>query len=514
MGIWKKLTEALAKTSSGGTSPSKGSTSGLDTSSLTIPDIRPGNNSQAVYATKANRGGDPLGKTDLNAANTDILSFRSGDSTTEQLRKYAILSPSISSSIDAYLRTAITESFTLVAREMDGSFSVEATKALNQIVLRMDVLKNYEDGFNTIDSIRSLSESIAKDLRLYGACSCELVLDENRLPTRIQPISVTQIEFKLDNDGREQPVQKHEDGDIDLDIPNFFYMALDRELTEIYPNSPYESAIQGVLFYHEFINDLRRAVKTAVHSRINVKLNAEDLWKRLPAEYRGNNDLESKYFQDQISQVENLVNGLRPEDALIYLDNMEVNYMTAGNNSHSQEVERLHTIIGNIISIGTKTPATILGQSSKSSNIASTETMLFMKNAEGAVQMKLNEFYSRIFTLAVRLLGYDVVAEFTYKRIDLRPDAELEAFKQMRQSNTLELLSLGIITDEEAWITLKGRLPHDGAPKLSGTGFHGSTPSGLIENPYSNTSQTAAEEGMTSDAPKGAKGKNGGDSIE
>ena len=59
-----------------------------------------------------------------------------------------------------------------------------------------------------------------------------------------------------------------------------------------------------------------------------------------------------------------MINSLRPEDALVYLDNMNVDYMTAGNNSHSQEVERLHAVIGNVIAIGTKTPATILGQSS------------------------------------------------------------------------------------------------------------------------------------------------------
>ena len=45
-----------------------------------------------------------------------------------------------------------------------------------------------------------------------------------------------------------------------------------------------------------------------------------------------------------------------------------------------------------------------------SSNIASAETMLFMKAATGAVKDKLDEFYSRIFTLALRLMGLDVVS--------------------------------------------------------------------------------------------------------
>ena len=170
--------------------------SGLDTANLPLPAIKPGLRTKAVYVTKSNRGGEVISKEDMELANTDILTFRE-EKTPEMLRKLAVASPSISSSVDAYIRTAITESYTLVAYNMDGSFNVEATTSLQQIVKRMDVLKNYDEGFNTTRSIRSLSESLAKDLRIHGSCACELVLDEAYMPTRIQPISVTQIEFKI-----------------------------------------------------------------------------------------------------------------------------------------------------------------------------------------------------------------------------------------------------------------------------------------------------------------------------
>ena len=176
--------------------------SGLDTANLPLPVIKPGLRAKAVYVTKSNRGGEVISKDDMELANTDILTFRE-DKTPEMLRKLAVASPSISSSVDAYIRTAITESYTLVAYNMDGSFNVEATTSLQQIVKRMDVLKNYDEGFNTTRSIRSLSESLAKDLRIHGSCACELVLDEAYMPSRIQPISVTQIEFKIDSDGSE-----------------------------------------------------------------------------------------------------------------------------------------------------------------------------------------------------------------------------------------------------------------------------------------------------------------------
>jgi hypothetical protein len=113
----------------------------------------------------------------------------------------------------------------------------------------------------------------------------------------------------------------------------------------------------------------------------------------------------------------------------------------------------------------------ILGHGSGSQNVASSETLLFMKNAKGMVQEKLNEIYSRALTLAVRLFGYDVYVEFRYADIDLRPESELEAFRSMRQSRILEQLSLGFITDEQASIELTGQLPPPGFKPLSGTGF-------------------------------------------
>lgn len=479
-------------------------------SSATI-NVQPGARGKAIYMTTANQGGDPLDRTDLGLANTDILDYRD-DSTMELIRKATIASPAISASVDAYVRTAITPKFTAIARNIDGSFNVEATTALQNVILRMDVLKDYEEGFSNMSSLRVVSETLAIELRRYGSCAMELVLDEARLPYKLQPISTTQIKFKVTAEGL-SPVQDHEDGEIDLDVPTFFYMALDQDLTQVYTNSPYESSIQALMFFQEFINDLRRIVRRAVHSRIKVELKTEDLIKMMPAKIKGKPDEERQYIEQQIQAVADVINGLDPEDALVYLDNASVEYMTAGNNSHSQELNELKAIIDSLLATGSKTPPTILGQSSKSSNIASTETMLFMKNVEGAVQMKLNELYSQVFTLALRLMGYEVVAEFKYQTIDLRPDSELEAFKQMKQSRELELLSLGMKTDEEVFIELTGRLPHVGAPKLSGTGFYGGISATGIANPYSNTSQSTLNKNTESDQPKGAKGENGGEEV-
>ena len=117
------------------------------------------------------------------------------------------------------------------------------------------------------------------------------------------------------------------------------------------------------------------------------------------------------------------------------------------------------------------------------------------------LRVKLNEAYSRALTIATRLLGQDVYVEFKYAALDLRPDAELEAYKAMKQSRVLEQLSLGLISDEEASVMLTGNLPPAGYKPLTGTMFK--TPGQNNANPDSGTS--ALKQKTTPDTPAAPK---------
>ena len=181
-----------------------------------------------------------------------------------------------------------------------------------------------------------------------------------------------------------------------------------------------------------------------------------------------------------------------------------------GNTNLSNEWEALQGIANSKLATGTKSMPTILGHGSASANIASAEALLYMKTADGLIRKKLNELYSRIFTLAVRLYGVDCYVEFAYEDIDLRPKNEVEAFRAMKQSRILEQLSLGFISDEEASIMLTGKLPAAGAPKLSGTMFRNATtqPAGSGYNGATNDGSTM-NQNLKPDTPTGgARGGN------
>lgn len=178
-----------------------------------------------------------LTRTDRRLASTDISRVSRSQDSREILRELAHASPDLSASMFAYLRTAITRNYTAVARNLDGTINPEATNLTQQLLTRFDLLPDYAEGFAGSNSIRSISESWAKELWLYGAIAGELVLGKDRLPLRIQPLTTTTIEFKPDKEGL-RPVQKVGGEEIDLDIPTFFYVALDMELMEAYASSP------------------------------------------------------------------------------------------------------------------------------------------------------------------------------------------------------------------------------------------------------------------------------------
>lgn len=437
--------------------------------------------------TKTSTGDTKLAAEDRRTANLDLLTLRNGTSTKSTIRALAKVSPDLSASVYAYQRLVVTRGFTAVARNLDGTMNPEATQLAQQLLNRFNFLTDYTDGFSGMSSIHALAEALALELRLEGSCALELVLDKARLPNRMVPISTSQITFQEDKSGYVYPVQKVNGQEINLDTPAFFYEAIDQDLLTAYADAPMEAALQAVLADTEMTNDVRRVIKRALHPRLDVTIDSAKMRANTPTNVLADDEQRSNYNNKYIAAVEDTVNGLEPDDALVHSDELTFSLLNNGNVTLGKEWEVLQDLVNAKTATGTKVPPSVLGHGSGSQNIASTETLLFLRYCEG-VQNKINSIISRSMTLGVRLLGQDVFVEFAFDRIDLRPDSELEAFKAMKQSRVLEQLSLGLISDEEAGILLTGRVPPAGAPKLSGTFFKaGSQDPNAAGNPASNT---------------------------
>lgn len=452
------------------------------------------------------KGDTKLAETDRNTARLDVLTLRNQATTKDTIRQMSKVSPDLSASVNAYVRMAVTRHFTAVARNQDGTANPEATQMCQALLNRLNFLQDYTDGFSGMSGIHAIGEALTKELRIEGSCALELVLDKALMPNRLQPISTSQLSFYADSSGYAYPVQKAPDGtEINLDTPAFFYESLDQDLTTAYSDSPMEAGVSAAVADAEFTNDVRRIIKRAIHPRLDVEIDVELFRKMMPPEVRDDPSKEEQFIETYVRNVTDEVNGLEPDDALVHFDNIKFDYLNNGNISLNREYETLQNMVNAKLATGTKAPPAVLGHGSGSQNIASTETMLFVRYCEG-VQNKVNSIISRALTLGMRLLGHDVFVKFEFERIDLRPDSELEAFRVMRQSRVLELLSLGLVSDEDAAIELTGNLPPAGAPKLSGTNFRGGN-SQVNPNPLSNTANSTPQD-MNPQTPTQAKSQN------
>ncbi len=464
------------------------------------------------YLTSAKPNPDSaLTLVDRRLTNLDITTLRTGPNTRKVISDFVRASPDLSAAVTAYVRVGITSGYTAVAKNPDGSFNPEATSTLAQVITRMNILNDYMLGYDDGMSIRSLSETWARDIMQTGSMAGELVLDKTRLPSKVQAVSTSQIKFYPSTDGRKlRPVQVIGGEEIDLDIPTFFMVSLDLDTFEAYSSSPIEPAIQAVLFSADFMNDIRRIVKRAIHPRMDVSIDEEKFRKGLPQDIGADQDKLTAYMGALIADLEEKVNNLSPEDAMVHFDTIGVEVIDHGNTNLSNEYTVVQGLIDARMATGAKVLPTVLGKAGGTSNTASSEVLIFMKYVEGTIWAKLNEMFSKVFTLAVRLLGHDVYVEFAYNAIDLRPEMELESFKAMKQSRILDLLSLGMMGDDEACVSLTGHMPPPGYKPLTGTGFRATAstlPAGDGYNGESNSGSTL-NQNLKSDAPTGVKSQN------
>jgi hypothetical protein len=395
-----------------------------------------------------------LPKTDVQAANIDpVLSFRNSRTTAELIRNLCRVNPDAAAALSAYIRVGIPEKYIVLARDPDGSINDDATRTAFEIIQRMDKLPAYDSGFSQTDSLRSTSEALAKEMMIEGAMSMELVLDKGRLPYKFQPISTRSVRFYPDDSGPSKglkPVQDVGGEEIDLDIPTFFMAWADPSLVDAYPQSPFESAVQAVLTSAQFMMDLRRVMQRHVYPRYDLTINEEILRTNTPQEILMDPDKLTAYMNARIAEVESVIANLEPQDAITHFDFVEVKYVENSDmQGAAEQFKTLEGILNAALAKGAKTMPAVLGNGSGSQNVASTETMLFLMQANGMIRLKLQELYSRALTLAVRLFGLDVTVSFEFDDIELRPATELEAFKTMRFERWCKLWGLGIMSDME-----------------------------------------------------------------
>ena len=471
-----------------------------------LPVAKPGQTSIPGYKKEAARNSDLIRKVSRSTINTDATTFRTGTDKAELTRNFLSVNPDMSATVNAYLRVGIPRDYTIIGYNMDGTVSPEATKLAQEILTRITYVGDATLGYNPSTDLQSMSEALGRELLLDGAMAVELVLDDLQQPLYPSMIAVSKLQWREDGARGVYPVQVIGGEEIDLDLPTVFYVTQDQDLLTPYAEPYFNTATRAILNDEGFSNYLQRQLRRNISPRMVATIIEEKVRKSANIMITSDPVKFGEYVDGLISQIESTLEDLEPEDALVATDMVTYDMKAPGGSGAGvgDLLTKVAAILESRTTAALKSMPAVLGRDT-SSGSATASSMLFLKNA-AILSTKLNTLYSRLFTMAVRLMAMDCYVEFKYAELSLRPDSEEEAYKQMRQDRVLTQLSLGFITDEQAGIMLTGKLPPQGFKPLSGTRFKDSSSVSVNNTPSQTSNMNGQPDNLKSNAPTGKKG--------
>ncbi len=436
--------------------------------------------------------------------NSTIAALRQSTRTADAIRKLYHRDGTVSTGVISLVQVANSGYRVAAYNRVTGRFDPEGTAMVMAIVNGMDTLFDYSAGFASKSTMDSCVSVALKEVVLDGALAAELVLDMNRLPEKIQIVPYQTLDMKSDGKGGYYPEQKVGGSDpIPLNIPNFFISDLIKDPDKTYADSFLEGAANAAIYYNEFIEDMRRVIKQSGHTRIVATLNTQKLIDSAQSMGKLKPEEILAYMISVQDEVRSLLEGINPEEALVSFDSVEFDAIHAeGDKADYKEILQA---ISNITATALKSSPSILGmRGAGSQSLSNTESLVFLKIAK-TIQGPVQDVFSRALTLAVRLFGLDVFCKFKFNPINLRPEDELAAYRTMQESQILQKLSLGLMSDEEAaWHLDCFPLTETYTP-LSGTHFYSPGKAGKTRT--NADKKGPQEKALESDSPTSAGGK-------
>lgn len=352
-------------------------------------------------------------------------------------------------------------------------FSREGLLAAETIISALDTNWDYSKGYMDRRGVTLQTATALFEVLQTGGVGAELVLDKLKVPKNIVLFPYDSIIWKSNGEGGRYPAQRIVGAqEVELNFPTVFVSEAILSTDKSYARPMMAAGAQRLFQYEGYIEDMWRVVRKAGEPRIVVKLDYEKVSASASAEVRSDPKKLAAYLDTVRNDMQSLLSGLEPEEALVFYDLAEVDTVAAS--GEKKDFKELLSELSGLAASALQSNPSMLGMRlGGSQNVASTESMLSTKVAR-LIQVPVEEVFSRALTLAVRLYGVDAYVKFEFSPINLRPEEELEAHKAMRHNRVLELLSLGRITDDEAQVMLDlGSLPN-GAEQLSGTMFYNS----------------------------------------
>lgn len=406
----------------------------------------------------------------------DIFDNRISQNSKDLLKDLFRQDPDVSATVNAYLTVANTEP-RFWAYNMQGQLDPSGQDMIEQLLQSMFIRNDYTTGFGMKMSLKEHCEAFRYTILLTGSIAAEQIFDKTLVPVDIRHVNPNELEWyeKTPGDYKPQQTPTAAGGTkINLDIANFFVKTFRQNPFEIYSQSTFVSAINTIAARQQVVNDLYRIMQRIGYPRIEVKVMEEILRKNAPTEMQQNEEKMRAWLNSRLQEVATGIQNLGPDSAYVHTDAVEPKVMNEGGPGKSMDVTAIISVLNAQNQAALKTMASIIGRGESGVNTATVEARVFSLNAQ-EINGPIAAMLSDMFTLAMRMQGFQGYCVCEFEEVEMRASTELEPQLTMRQSRLLENLSLGLISDDEYHYAMFYRPAPPGAPKLSGTGFMSKT---------------------------------------
>lgn len=404
----------------------------------------------------------------------DLFQNRTTDAAPVLMQSLFKNDPDVSATVHAYLTVANTDPW-FVVRDANGQVDRPGQQQLMQLMQQLFIRNDYTlpQPYAYKPNLRALCADLRYMLLMRGAIGAELVIDKTLLPSSIRNVDMNTIKWFEDLPGVYRPQQRPPGSStpIDLNIPTFFTTFYRRDPTKVYTESPFIAAINTIAARQQIINDLYRIMRITGYPRIKISVVEEVLRKNAPQELQQDENEMRKWLNLRLADIGSGISNLSADQAISTFDSVVIDTMNKGGPSASMDVTAVIDVLNAQNQAALKVMATIIGRGEMGVNTASVEARVFSLSAE-ELNHPVAELLSAIFTFCLRLTGSQSVVEVGFDHVELRPTTELEPQLMIRQARWLELLSHGIVDDDEFHLEMFNKIRPDSAPELSGTGFY------------------------------------------
>lgn len=407
----------------------------------------------------------------------------------------------------------------------DKTFS-QGEKLIREFIDTMEAPN--PEKFATSRSFDKMLDQLLLSVVTRGAASLEIVmLPDKSGAAFLSPVDPATVDFKYEADGRFVPYQNFLQ--LLLDIPTFFYEALDARIDDPYGRSPLLGAINMVLFQIQVLNDIKAVVHNQGYPRFDIKIVEEVLLNRMPIAIRNNETEKQLWLNKKLQEIIDAYNGLAPDDTFVHFDSVDIQMAggKGGGGGALIDPDKLMTAVDNLVMTGLKTLSTILGRRStgNTESFAKIEIKLYSQGIK-AIQGCVERILSRALTQMLTITGKQGIVEFRFNPIEIRTELEQAQFEQIALFNYAYMRDQGWIDQVEAAQRAVGHDPvaepnfdvlANGTPNpATGTSGGGTTSgsggssSGSTGGGGSSTAPSGAPSGSTDNNPNAGGATGGG----